>query len=765
MQTHSWTTLVVPALAAAATLVIASPARADEKHAAPMVETVRDPGWPRTSTTADGCRVQMFQPQVASWDDQKRLIAYAAVVHVGAANAKPSLGTITVEADTTVALAERLVSFTTLTVTEANFGAREREHTRHILTDIKQALSAAERVIGLDYLLAGLDRSAIRPKNVEGVIADAPKIFFSTKPALLVSFDGDPIWSPIQDSDLKYAVNTNWDLFAHGPSQQFFLRHDAAWLKAGSPAGPWLPAGTLPDSLMRLPSDQNWKDVKASLPGRRMTAAETPTVFTSTTPAELILLRGAPSYVLVRSSGDLLWVNNTDSDVFRLGRTGTIYYLVAGRWFSAPDFTGPWTFATPALPDEFRQIPIEHPRSRVLASVPGTPQAAEAVLLAQLPQTARVHKNEVKAPDVRYAGEPRFEPIATTSLVRAVNTDKDVIRAGALYYLCFQGVWFVSSTPDGPWQVAATVPASVYTIPASSASHHLTYVTIVEDDSDWVTFQTTAGYSGVTVAWGCAVWGTGYSYTPYVYYGGYYPIYYPYYATYGASAWYNPWSGTYQRGAIAYGPYGGAGAGALYNPTTGTYARGAMAWGPYGAEGAAQAYNPRTGTYAQTRQGSGVYGSWGSSYVQRGDDWARTARATNNVTGATAHVTRTDEGAMVSGHGPAGSGFVAAGEEGVYAGRDGSVYRRGDTGGWQKYENGAWTDAARPADGAATARDRAAANGADGSRLGQLERDRTARIEGAQRAREQGGLRNAPRGQAGSYRPSGARRPSGGRRR
>ena len=54
---------------------------------------------------------------------------------------------------------------------------------------------------------------------------------------------------------------------------------------------------------------------------------------------------------------DLLWVQNTDSDVFRQGRTGPVFYLVAGRWFSAPEFTGPWTFATPKLPEDFKRIP------------------------------------------------------------------------------------------------------------------------------------------------------------------------------------------------------------------------------------------------------------------------------------------------------------------------------------------------------------------------------------------------------------------------
>ena len=117
-------------------------------------------------------------------------------------------------------------------------------------------------------------------------------------------------------------------------------------------------------------------------------------MFVSTAPAELILLRGAPSYLLGRRHEVLLWVSNTDSDVFRIGqdRAGVLpgrRALVLGAGLQRA-----WTFATPKLPEEFKQIPLEHPRSRVLASVPGTAQAAEAVLLAQMPQTARVNRKE-----------------------------------------------------------------------------------------------------------------------------------------------------------------------------------------------------------------------------------------------------------------------------------------------------------------------------------------------------------------------------------
>ena len=84
----------------------------------------------------------------------------------------------------------------------------------------------------------------------------------------------------------------------------------------------------------------------------------------------------------------------------------------------------------------------------MLASVPGTVQAAEAVLLAQVPQTARVSKKTVKAPEVAYQGEPEFQPIEPTTVARATNTDKDIIKVGDLYYMCFQGVWFMSSDAD-----------------------------------------------------------------------------------------------------------------------------------------------------------------------------------------------------------------------------------------------------------------------------------------------------------------------------
>jgi hypothetical protein len=750
-----------------------SPSPAGAASKPPATPTI-DGGWPRAYSTPSSGRILVYQPQVASWNNQLHMIAYSAVGYEAKGVAKPALGTIKIEADTKVSTSERLVNFSDFKITESNFPTLEKEQMREVVGEIDKAIPNEDRVIALDRVLASLDRSQITPKNVEGIKADPPTIFYSSTPAIVLNLDGEAIWSPIKENDLKFAVNTNWDLFEHGPTKTYYLRNENTWLKAAAVEGPWTPAGKLPDSFKKLPADDNWKDVKAALPGQKIDPKKAPKVFVSTTPAEMILVSGPPLYQMIADT-KLLWVSNTESDVFRMGATGPVYLLVSGRWFTAPDFIGPWTFATPSLPADFQRIPLEHPRSRVLASVPGTQQAAEAVLLAQVPQTARVNKKELKPPEVVYQGEPKFEKVEKTTVEQAVNTDKQIIKVGDLYYMCFQGVWFMSKTATGPWEVTSKVPKEIYEIPASSSAHNVTYVTVVEDDDDeWATFATAAAYTGVMIAWGCAVWGTGYYYPPYWGYGGMYPYYYPRYPTYGYGASYNPWTGAYRRGAVAYGPYGGAGVSSRYNPRTGTYSRGAAAWGPYGARGYGEAYNPRTGAYGQTRQGSNVYGSWGGTSVQRGDQWAQTARVTNRATGTTTRATRTDSGAgAVTRRGPgADSGVVRTGSGDVYAGRDGNVYRN-QGGSWQKYDNGNWGNVDRPqGTGAAGTRDRSSTTGppATSSTMDSLNRDHSARTEGRQRTNDYSSYRSSggSRSSGSSYRSSGGgggRRGGGGGRR
>jgi hypothetical protein len=731
--------------------------------------------FPRTYQLTTGTAV-LYPPQVASWDDQKHAIAWSAVSYEKAGAKEPALGTIKLEAETSVALDDRLVKLSPAKITEINFRTLTREETQGLSNELQRSISQEDQSLSLDRVLAAIDRSQLNPKNTNanGLRSEPPKIFYSSKPAILVGFDGDPIWCPIKDVDLKYAVNTNWDVFQYPPTKTFYLRNDTSWLKASNIEGPWSPAGMLPPSFLKLPPDDNWKEVKAHVPGKAVAPNALPTIFVSKDPAELIAVQGPPKYQPVTGTS-LLWVSNTESDLFRNGPTGLFFYLVAGRWFSAADLNGPWMFATPNLPADFQKIPVEHERSRVLASVPGSNQAAEAVLLASIPQTARVNVKDLQAPEVMYqGGQPQFQRIENTQLERAVNTDKDIVKYNNTFYMCYQGVWFVSSSPTGPWSVTKEVPSAIYGIPPSSASYHTTYVTEVQDDNpndDWVTFAAGAGYMGMMIGWGCAIWGSGWYYPPYYWYGGFYPPYYWYPRTYGFAAWYNPYTGTFGRGAAVYGPFGGAGAFAAYNPRTGTYARGASIYGPYASRSFAQAYNPRTGTYAQTRQTRGIYGNWGSSAVVRGDNWVRTGHITNRVTGTTTRGIKTSEGGgAITRKGENGRTTIGkSGRTGdVYAGHDGNVYRK-QNGEWQKWDNGGWNDVNKPEPkrNKNSSRD---TQKIDPGTMEQLDRDSSKRKEGNTRTKDRntyqqnrGGRNSAGSFRGGGFRGGGFR--GGGRRR
>ncbi len=113
-----------------------------------------------------------------------------------------------------------------------------------------------------------------------------------------------------------------------------------------------------------------------------------------------------------------------------------------------------------------------------------------------------------------------------------MNTPYRVIRVSDLYYLCYQGIWFIAKNPTGPWKTADSVPAVIYMIPPTSPVYNVTYVIVSNPTPTTVESSYSSGYLGVFVlgmaVGATVVYGTGWYYPPYIYYGPRYPIYYPY---------------------------------------------------------------------------------------------------------------------------------------------------------------------------------------------------------------------------------------------
>lgn len=655
-----------------------------------------DPGWPRQYT--DGtARLVLHQPQVDSWKNFTKLTARFATALTTGKNAEPVWGTLDIESETVVNHEMRTVTFTNFRITNVSYPSAKDEAQARVWAAITTKLVPAYPTsVALDRILAYMDRNAVKTHEA-AVLLEPPPILVSTQPAVLVIIDGEPIFLDIEGTDLQKVVNTNWDLFLNKKDSRYYLRDDKVWLSAKDLTRAWTPLTKLPKDFSRLPATDQYKEIKNSV-AEPPKPAVVKLVLVVHKPSELILINGEPSFETVEGTR-LMWVTNSESDLFLDAATRQYYFLTSGRWFQASALkSGEWTSATTSLPNDFTKIPLDHPRAHVLAAVPGTRQADEAVVAASIPQTATIHRKSVKA-KVEYIGEPNFDAIPGAGVSYATNTPNDVFRFEDRYYLCLEGVWLVAASAHGPWEAADKIPQEIYSIPPSSPKYNVTYVSVYESTPETVTYGYTAGYTGVYVDYGVAMWGTGYYYPPYYAYGYYpYPVYWPCpYYTYGASAWYNPATGVYGRGSAVYGPYGGYARGAAYNPANGRYAWGHSAWGRYGSAASGGFYNPATGGWGGSVHASNGYQSWGQSVVGRGGQYARTASYSGSR-GTVGAIQTSGGGKAIAARGSRGQGFAgksAAGD--VYAGRDGNVYKRDQASGqWYKNNGGSWETVNRP---------------------------------------------------------------------
>ena len=625
---------------ALALLGVSSVARvpAQDPATKPTDAAAEDPnGWPR-SFDDEGVKFTVYQPQLEKWDDV-RLIARSAVSVETHASPLPVFGVIWFDARTEVDKEERLVTLESITLRGSFPTAPDsaeawlaglRKHFPEMKTVALERLEASLAVL----------RAEQKAERATPLKNDAPRIIFSPRPSILVLIDGKPVLRRA-GAGLLRVINSRALLLQEEKSSHFFLGVGDRWLEAASLDGPWTLAASAPEGA---------GDVKASAVASKLAdlfyedaevtqlvqQGGAPTVFASTLPAELIETTGEPELVPLDGT-KLLWVRNTDADVFVDTASNQYYVLVSGRWFRAPSREGPWTYVgARELPADFARIPEHLPAGEVLTSVPGTPQAAEAEIANNIPQTATVKRSEAKL-QVTYDGEPQLKPIEGTRMSYAINSATPIILVGGRYYACQDGVWFTASSAQGPWVVADSVPAEIYSIPTSSPVHYVTYAHVYDSSPDYVYDGYTPGYLGTCLSDdGCVVWGTGWQYSPWI--GG---------------SWYGcPWTygfGVGIRWNVGYGWSLGLGVGARV--------LGRPWWGPLSSPHSAFFPAAWTGSAFHTNMiNANVYNHWQGGAVVHGQRFERTGGGRPNN---------------------------------VYASPDGRILRHTE-GAWEHHENGAW---------------------------------------------------------------------------
>ncbi len=288
-------------------------------------------GWPRLYGS-DGNQVVVHQPQLEKWDDFLVLRGKAAVVVQLKNDKKKYYGALDFQASTAVDNEARTVFLHDFKITGQTYPNIDPKLAGNCRKAVEKALPAKGRLtISLDRVVAALERSRQQTREIE-VNLEPPPIHYSNKPAVLVNFMGEPKFETVKGvSGLLFAVNTNWDVFLEVGSSRYYMLKGDGWLVTEDLAkGPWKPAGKLPKSFKKLPDNENWQEVKKNIPGKKV--KKVPKIYVSMKPAELIVTDGAPEYTPI-SATKLLFVANTESDIFLYSPTSTHYFLVSGRWF------------------------------------------------------------------------------------------------------------------------------------------------------------------------------------------------------------------------------------------------------------------------------------------------------------------------------------------------------------------------------------------------------------------------------------------------
>jgi hypothetical protein len=515
--------------------------------------TVADPGantpsrWPMHVTSAEGADVTIFQPQLEDFSGDT-ITGRAAVAVIPAGQQTPVFGAIWLESRVETDRSTRMVQVLDVHVTKVLFPSTQPISVQSLSDSARQAILAQPITLSLDHLLASLENIKKVQEAATDLQTAPPAIVFRDHPAVKVQYDGDPRLVQAGDNGIMRAVNTPFFVALDPGSRTYFLKGAGHWFSAADPMGPFLYTTQIPQAIAQLADQTGYSDPQQAIPDDEVSRLE---IVTANSPTELIWSDGPPQMSTIPGTGLLYWAN-TDSNVFLEISTQQTYVLLSGRWYSASNTNGPWTYVAPKqLPGDFAKIPADSPKAGVLAQVPGTQAAQDAVADTVIPQTAAVDSTNYDQPPVSYDGDPDFQPIQGTQCSYAVNTDCSVINTGGFYYCCYNAVWYQCQTPNGPWVISYRVPGDIYAIPPSCPIYPVIFVRIYGHTGAVVYVGYTPGYLGCYPLNGVVVYGTGYRYQPW-----YRQRYVPRPSTFGFAANYHPYSG---RWGFSFGLASGGG--------------------------------------------------------------------------------------------------------------------------------------------------------------------------------------------------------------
>jgi hypothetical protein len=194
-----------------------------------------------------------------------------------------------------------------------------------------------------------------------------PEIIVSTEPSELIVTEGEPQYTPIEETHLLYAANSENNIFMDTASQQFYVLLSGRWFSAPSlENGPWkyVNSMALPSDFGKIPEGSVKGFVLVSVAGTQQARDAVMDTYIPQTAAidrkkatVEVDYDGLPQFEKIPRT-NVEYAVNTEDAVFKVA--GGYYACVDAVWYESNAANGPWKVSVD-VPRDVYAIPPSNP--------------------------------------------------------------------------------------------------------------------------------------------------------------------------------------------------------------------------------------------------------------------------------------------------------------------------------------------------------------------------------------------------------------------
>jgi hypothetical protein len=278
--------------------------------------------WPKILEFDHGV-IQLYQPEIERFEGNS--IEALAAVAIKTGSPGPVFAAISFSAISDSAPTALMVTIHDIELTGLHFGEGVDQHPNDLVAALEQELGRLTLTIEQLPMLAG--SGAESQISGQGVKSEPISILFRTAPSVLVALDGDPRLQPIENSDLAWVANSTFPML-YQRGTYYLLIGSKSGYRSTSPQGPWTQVAQLPANIRDL-FDQAGPETSDP----EVTDYDNPDIIVTTEPTALLVSEGIPAWAPLAGM-QLLYMTNTDSDIFLDLQSGRHYVLLQGRWYT-----------------------------------------------------------------------------------------------------------------------------------------------------------------------------------------------------------------------------------------------------------------------------------------------------------------------------------------------------------------------------------------------------------------------------------------------